>query len=72
MERVGAKRPKAEATPAFFARALREETARVKKEVGTKAYARGRFPAAIRLFRGISLARDFVEFLTIPAYKLIA
>ncbi len=39
---------------------------------GAKAYARGRFPAAIKLFRKISLARDFVKFLTIPAYELIA
>ena len=32
---------------------------------------RGRFPEAIALFRDISLAPEFVEFLTIPAYRLI-
>jgi malate synthase len=59
------------ATPAFFERALDEEMERVKGEIGASAYARGRFPEAISLFREISLAPDFVEFLTIPAYKLI-
>jgi malate synthase len=59
------------ATPAFFERALDEEMERVKREIGASAYARGRFPEAISLFREISLAPDFVEFLTIPAYKLI-
>jgi len=44
---------------------------RVKREIGAAAYARGRFPEAIGLFREISLAPDFGEFLTIPAYKLI-
>ena len=31
----------------------------------------GRFAEAIALFRDISLAPEFVEFLTIPAYRLI-
>jgi malate synthase len=44
---------------------------RVKEEVGADAYANGRFPEAIALFRDISLAPEFVEFLTIPAYRLI-
>jgi len=48
-----------------------EEMDRVKREIGAAAYARGRFPEAISLFREISLAPDFGEFLTIPAYKLI-
>ena len=34
-------------------------------------YARGRFPEAIKLFRDLSLADDFVPFLTLPAYALI-
>jgi malate synthase len=56
----------------FFARALAEEMDRVKGEVGAKAYASGRFPEAIELFRNLSLADEFEEFLTIPAYRLIA
>ncbi len=58
-------------TPAFFDRALKQEMARVGREVGAKAYAQGRFPEAIKFFREISLATDFVEFLTIPACRLI-
>jgi len=60
------------ATPKFFERALEEEMGRVRGEVGEDDYAKGRFPEAITLFRDISLAPEFVEFLTIPAYRLIA
>ena len=59
------------ATPDFFARALKEEMDVVKREIGAANYARGRFPEAIKLFRDISLADDFVPFLTLPAYELI-
>jgi malate synthase len=59
-------------TPVLFARALQEEMARVKREIGAATYDNGRFPEAIKLFRDISLSDTFVEFLTIPAYKLIA
>ena len=57
---------------AFFERALKEEMERVRGEVGPKAYDSGRFPQAIELFRSLSLADKFEEFLTIPAYRLIA
>jgi malate synthase len=59
-------------TREFFERALREEMRRVEEEVGAEAYAEGRFPDAIELFRSISLSENFAEFLTIPAYRLIA
>ncbi|MBI4273189.1 MAG: malate synthase A [Rhizobiales bacterium] len=58
-------------TSEFFDRALKEEMERVKTEIGAKAFAAGRFPEAIKLFRDISVAGEFAEFLTIPAYKLI-
>ena len=58
------------ATSAFFERALDEEMDRVKREIEA-AYAHGRLPEAIGLFREISLAPDFGEFLAIPTYKLI-
>ena len=44
---------------------------RVREEIGADAYARGRFPEAIELFRDISLGDEFEDFLTIPAYRLI-
>ncbi len=59
------------ATPQFFERALKEEMERVKREIGAKAFAKGRFPEAIALFRQVSLAPEFVDFLTLPAYELI-
>jgi malate synthase len=43
----------------------------VMREVGKADYTRGRFPEAIKLFRQLSLADEFVPFLTIPAYELI-
>jgi malate synthase len=43
----------------------------VKREVGAANYARGRFPESIKLFRELSLSREFVPFLTIPAYELM-
>jgi malate synthase len=58
-------------TPKFFERALGEEMERVKEEIGADGYASGRFPEAIALFRDISLSDEFVDFLTIPAYRLI-
>jgi malate synthase len=58
-------------TPKFFERALAEEMERVKDEIGAENYANGRFPEATALFRDISLAPEFVDFLTIPAYRLI-
>jgi malate synthase len=58
-------------TPKFFERALAEEMERVKEEIGAEVYAGGRFPEAVTLFREISLSDEFVEFLTIPAYRLI-
>jgi malate synthase len=58
-------------TPKFFERTLGEEMQRVEAEVGTDNYTKGRFPEAIALFRDVSLAPEFVEFLTIAAYPLI-
>jgi malate synthase len=60
------------ATPELFERCLKEEMERVKGEVGAENYAKGRFPEAIDLFRALSLAAKFEDFLTVPAYKLIA
>ena len=60
------------ATPELFERCLKEEMERVKGEVGAENYAKGRFPEAIDLFRTLSLAAKFEDFLTVPAYKLIA
>ena len=45
--------------------------AKVQGEVGEAAFAGGRFPEAVKLFKQMSLAPDFAEFLTLPAYQMI-
>jgi len=59
-------------TRAFFERAMHEEMVRVKEEVGARTFNKGRFAEAEKLFRQLSLSREFIPFLTIPAYRLIA
>lgn len=56
------------ADAALFKRCLPEEMARVKGELGAEAYDKGRFPEAIELFEQLSLAPNFEDFLTVPAY----
>ncbi len=58
-------------TEDLFARCLAEEMERVKGEIGEEAYAAGRFPEAIDLFRSLSTAKTLSPFLTLPAYRLI-
>jgi malate synthase len=60
------------ATRTFFERAMHEEMLRVKNEVGPRVFNRGRFAEAEKLFRELVLSRDFIPFLTVPAYRLIA
>jgi malate synthase len=55
----------------FFERCLGDEMARVRNEIGAKAYDAGRFPEAIELFRSLSTKERFEPFLTVPAYELI-
>jgi len=55
----------------FFERCLGDEMARVRNEIGAKAYDAGRFPEAIDLFRSLSTKKRFEAFLTVPAYELI-
>jgi malate synthase len=50
---------------------LREETGRIRTEVGDAAYASGRYEDARKLFGQVALADDFADFLTLPAYDLL-
>jgi malate synthase len=54
-----------------FERTLGEELERVRKEVGEARFVSGKFAEAAALFRELSLADAFVEFLTLPAYERI-
>ena len=58
-------------TPDLFRELMADEMARVREAIGPAVYDKGRFPEAIKLFSEMSLARDFAEFLTLPAYKLL-
>jgi malate synthase len=60
-----------EVTQELFESVLKDEMARVREAIGPAVYDKGRFQEAIDLFREMSLAHEFAEFLTIPAYKLI-
>ena len=60
------------ADAALFKRCLPEEMERVKNELGADNYAKGRFPEAIALFETLSLAPNFEDFLTVPAYGKLA
>jgi malate synthase len=62
----------ATATPALFERLLDEEMARIRGEVGDDAFTGGRFGEARTLFHDLSLAPTFEEFLTLPAYEMLA
>jgi malate synthase len=58
-------------TRELFEKCLKEEMEKVKGEIGADAYASGRFPEAIDLFRTMSTAPTLSPFLTLPAYRLI-
>lgn len=55
-------------TADLFKRCLTEEMERVRGELGAETYDKGRFPEAIELFSKLSLAPEFEDFLTVPAY----
>ncbi len=59
-------------TPERFRAAVAEEMTRVRAEVGDARWSSGRFPEAVALFERLSLAPTFEEFLTVPAYGLLA
>ncbi|MBV1706619.1 MAG: malate synthase A [Hyphomicrobiales bacterium] len=58
-------------TPALFTATLNDEMAKLRKVLGAETFDKGRFADAIKLFSDMSLAPDFEEFLTLPAYELL-
>ncbi|MFG1351124.1 malate synthase A [Xanthobacter autotrophicus] len=59
-------------TPELFDTLLDDEMLNLHSVLGAEVYDSGRFPEAIKLFADMSLADNFEEFLTLPAYRLIA
>ena len=49
-----------------------EELEKIKAEVGEAAFQTGHFIEAAKLFEELSLADDFADFLTNPAYEKLS
>jgi malate synthase len=58
-------------TPDLFRSVLTDEMNKLRTAFTPAVFEGGRFAEAIRLFSDMSLAKDFEEFLTLPAYRLI-
>jgi malate synthase len=58
-------------TPELVIKIADRETDRIRTEIGLEAYESGRFAEARELFELVSLADDFPEFLTLPAYEIL-
>ena len=48
-----------------------DELGKIRTQLGENAYAQGRYDEAAEVFEQVALSRDFVEFLTVPAYERI-
>jgi malate synthase len=59
-------------TPERFALTIEEEMVRIRTEIGDSRFERGRFPEARALFERLSVASTFEDFLTLPAYEMLA
>jgi malate synthase len=60
-----------EVTADLFRKICDDEMAKVREAIGPTTYDAGRFEDATELFTEMSLALEFEEFLTIPAYRLV-
>jgi malate synthase len=58
-------------TPDLFTATLADEMAKVREALTPAVYDKGRFEEAVALFSKMSLAEDFEEFLTLPAYPML-
>ena len=58
-------------TRGLFDQVLNDEMARLRVTLTPEVYDKGRFAEAIKLFADMSLAEDFEEFLTLPAYRML-
>ncbi len=58
-------------TEATFRGMVTEEFDGIKEEIGAARFAAARYPEARDLFTELSTAREFVEFLTLPAYPML-
>ena len=55
----------------LFRELVPQELAKVREMLGEKGYAAGKYPEGAKMFEELTLAEDFVEFLTLPAYDYV-
>lgn len=58
-------------TRGLFEAVLADEMKTLRETLTPKVYDAGRFPEAVDLFSQMSLAEEFEEFLTLPAYRML-
>lgn len=56
-------------TKAYFEKLLTEEMAKLRDALGADVFDGGRFDEAVAIFREMSTTEEFVDFLTLPAYR---
>ncbi len=56
---------------ALFEKTLTEEMGNIRATVGDAAFDNGKYQVAAGLFRDLSKAGDFSDFLTLPAYEML-
>jgi malate synthase len=55
----------------LFQTLVPQELARVKEILGERQYAAGKYEEGARMFEELTLADDFADFLTLPAYEYV-
>ncbi len=55
----------------LFRALVPQELAKVREMLGDKGYAAGKYPEGAKMFEELTLAEEFVEFLTLPAYEYL-
>jgi len=60
-----------EVTPGLVRHVLDEETARIREQVGEETWEAGRPRETREVFEKVALSPDLIEFMTLPAYRLL-
>jgi malate synthase len=55
----------------YVKKIVKEEMMQIKKEVGEQKFAKGNYERAAKMFEEMSIANQFEDFLTVPAYNEI-
>ena len=58
-------------TKELFRELVPQELSKVREMLGEKGYAAGKYDEGAKMFEHLTLADEFVEFLTLPAYEYI-